>query len=100
MNNVDKKIIEKCQYLLSSFQKEPDIVNNNAISFKWKSKPEELGYLKYSVCLDILDINQYNLKVKYYDEVVCDYQGNDNHIDHYVYLVNKFIELELIEGMI
>ena len=88
---IDKRIVGKCRNLLSSFEEEPNIVVDNGVSFRWKSEPEESGFLKYSVYLDIMGINQYNLKVNYYDEVVCDYFGDEKHIDHYVYLVNKYL---------
>ena len=85
-------LLKKCRNLLSLFNVEPNIIYDNGVCFAWESEPEDSDYLKYSVYLDIMDINNYNLRVNYYDEVVCDYHGDDKHIDYYVYLVNKYLE--------
>lgn len=90
--NIDENIIAKCRYFLSSFDFEPTITNNGFISFHWNSKLEDIGHLKYSVCLDILNRDTYSLKIKYYDEIVCNYQGNSDNIEHIIYLINKYLE--------
>lgn len=88
----EDELKDNARNILNDIEKEPlmaYISRDTDIIFEWQSDPEKVDYCKYFVQFILYLNGGCNLKVMYYNEVVCDKFSRD--IESEIYKLNRYL---------